>query len=51
MFTEYINAAMETAQFEYWDDDKVFYGHIPACRGVLATGDTLDLCLKNWKRR
>jgi predicted RNase H-like HicB family nuclease len=44
MFAEYIKAAMKTAHYEHWEDEKMFYGEIPACRGVLATGDTLEAC-------
>jgi len=44
MLTEYIKAAMRAAHYEYWEDEKMFYGEIPACRGVLATGANLEAC-------
>ena len=44
MFTEYIKAAMRHAHYEYWDDDKVFFGKIPILEGVLTTGATLEEC-------
>ena len=44
MLTEYIRAAMRHALYEYWDDDKVFFGKIPQLEGVLTTGKTLEEC-------
>lgn len=47
MIQEYIHAAMETAHYEIIDDPVPFYGEIPACQGVWATGKTLEECRKN----
>lgn len=44
MFAEYIKAAMRHAHYEYWEDDKVFFGKIPLLDGVLTTGKTLEEC-------
>ena len=44
MLTDYIKAAMRHAHYEYWDDDKVFFGKIPQLEGVLTTGKTLEDC-------
>ena len=54
MFTEYINAAMETATFEVLSDGTV-YGEIPGLRGVWSNADTeeesraeLEEVLEEW---
>ena len=44
MLTEYIKEAMRQAHYEYWEEERMFYGEISTCRGVLATGDTLESC-------
>ncbi|MBL8291208.1 MAG: type II toxin-antitoxin system HicB family antitoxin [Bryobacterales bacterium] len=44
MLTAYIQAAMRHAHYEMIDDAKPFYGSIPECQGVWATGDTLEAC-------
>jgi predicted RNase H-like HicB family nuclease len=46
MFAKYIKAAMQKAQYEFWEDDKVYYGHMPLCGGVLATAETMEFCQK-----
>ena len=44
MLTDYINAAMHHAHYEFLKNDKVFYGEISRLQGVIATGDTLEDC-------
>lgn len=44
MFTKYIEEAMNRAQYEILPDDKLFYGEIPGCDGVWATGSSLETC-------
>ena len=44
MLTDYINAAMHHAHYEFLKEDKVFYGEIPVLQGVIATGDNLEGC-------
>ena len=55
MLTLYIQAAMKKARYEMIEDEQPFYGHIPECPGVWATGETLEACreelqeaLENW---
>jgi predicted RNase H-like HicB family nuclease len=47
MIREYVQAAMEKAQYEIIDDPERYYGEIPGCRGVWATGRTLEECRRN----
>ena len=47
MIREYVRAAMEKAQYEIIDDPEPYYGEIPECRGVWATGKTLEECRRN----
>ena len=44
MLTDYIDAAMHHAHYEYLTEDKEFYGEIEVTRGVWATGETLEAC-------
>jgi len=44
MVTAYIQAAMRHAHYEMIEDAKPFYGSIPECQGVWATGETLEAC-------
>jgi predicted RNase H-like HicB family nuclease len=44
MLSQYLNAAMRQARYELIDNPQPFYGEIPACRGVWATGSTLEEC-------
>ncbi len=44
MLTEYLSAAMELAHYELIDDSEPYYGHVPALKGVWATGQTLEEC-------
>lgn len=47
MIIEYINAAMKQARYKIIKDDEPYYGEIPSCRGVWATGKTLEQCREN----
>ena len=49
MLTNYIRAAIRHAHYEFLEEDKVFYGEIPACKGVMATGDSLEACREELK--
>ena len=44
MLTDYLQAAARQATYELLPDDGEFYGEIPPCPGVLATGKTLEVC-------
>lgn len=44
MLLDYIRRAMRRAKYELLPEDGVFYGEIPECRGVYATGPTLEGC-------
>ena len=44
MIREYIQRAMDSAHYELLPEDKTFYGEIPSCRGVYASGNTLETC-------
>jgi predicted RNase H-like HicB family nuclease len=44
MLTAYIEAAMRHAQYEWLEDNHGWYGEIPPCRGVWATGPTVEEC-------
>ncbi len=44
MLMKYITTAMHKAHYEFLEDDKKYYGEIPGCKGVYATGDTLEDC-------
>jgi predicted RNase H-like HicB family nuclease len=47
MILQYIRAAMEKARYEIIDDEEPYYGEIPDCKGVWATGKTLEECRRN----
>jgi len=47
MIVQYIQKAMEKAHYEIIDDDEPYYGEIPDCPGVWATGKTLEECRRN----
>ena len=47
MIVEYLNAALERANYEIIDDEEPFYGDIPGIDGVWATGKTLEGCRRN----
>ncbi len=44
MLTKYLRAAMRQAKYEMLEDSDSFYGAIPACQGVWATGKSLEEC-------
>jgi hypothetical protein len=50
MLTAYIRAAMRQARYEMIEDEEPFYGHIPECPGVWATGRTLEECRDELRR-
>ncbi|MDD3857571.1 MAG: type II toxin-antitoxin system HicB family antitoxin [Methanoculleus sp.] len=47
MILEYINAALEHANYEIIEDDEPYYGEVPELPGVFATGRTLEECRRN----
>lgn len=47
MIREYVQVAMEKARYEIIDDPEPYYGEIPECPGVWATGETLEECRRN----
>ncbi len=48
MIIDYLNAALEKAKYEILHGEKErFYAEIPICKGVWATGKTLEECRKN----
>jgi predicted RNase H-like HicB family nuclease len=47
MLPEYVCTAVEKAQYEIIDDPEPYYGEIPECRGVWASGKTLEECRRN----
>ncbi len=44
VFTDYLDAAMHTATYEFLEDSREYYGEVPACQGVWATAATLEGC-------
>lgn len=46
MICEYIENAMQHAQYELIKDDEPYYGEVPELAGVWATGKTLEECRK-----
>ncbi len=44
MLTEYLEAAMNRANYEVLPDDNTFYGDIPGFEGVYANSDNLETC-------
>jgi predicted RNase H-like HicB family nuclease len=44
MLTDYINAAMHAAHYEYLEEDQEYYGEIALLKGVWATSKTLESC-------
>ena len=48
MLLDYLNAALERAKYEILKGEKEkYYAEISACKGVWATGKTLEECRKN----
>ncbi|MCB0002330.1 MAG: type II toxin-antitoxin system HicB family antitoxin [Anaerolineae bacterium] len=46
MLTEYIQAALDRAEYEMIDDTDPFYGEVAGLDGVWASGKTLEQCRK-----
>jgi predicted RNase H-like HicB family nuclease len=46
MFAEYIQAALERAEYEIIDDSEPYYAHVPGLPGMWATGKTSEECRK-----
>ena len=46
MFAEYIQAALERAEYEIIDNPDPYYAHVPGLVGVWATGKTFEECRK-----
>jgi len=44
MLRQYIDAAMRTAQYEIFEEDRSFFGKIPSLPGVYANEQTLEAC-------
>jgi predicted RNase H-like HicB family nuclease len=44
MLLEYIQAAMEKAEYEILPDDGSYYGRIPGFKGLWANATTLEEC-------
>jgi len=44
MIHEYVEAAMGKAHYEIINNTEPYYGEISLCRGVWATGKTLEEC-------
>jgi len=49
MISEYLDAAMRRARYEIIDDPEPYYGEIPDCPGVWASGRNLEECRRNLK--
>ena len=47
MIRDYIDAALERANYELIDDAEPYYGEVPELQGVWATGKTLEQCRQN----
>lgn len=47
MIVQYIEKAMEKAHYEIIEDKEPYYGEISMCKGVWATGATLEECRQN----
>ncbi len=47
MLIQYIQTALEKACYEIIDNPEPYYGEIPDCKGVWATGKTLEECRRN----
>ena len=44
MLTRYLQSALRRATYEFHEENLRFYGELPDCPGVYATGDTLEAC-------
>jgi predicted RNase H-like HicB family nuclease len=47
MLSEYIAAAMKKARYEIIQDAHPYHGEIPPCKGIWASGGTLEECRAN----
>ena len=47
MILQYVRVALERAHYEIIDDPEPYYGEIAECKGVWATGKTLEECRRN----
>jgi len=47
MISEYVNAALKRAHYEMIEDPEPYYGEVPDCPGVWATGRSLEECRQN----
>lgn len=47
MILNYIQTALNRAQYEMIEDEEPFYGEVPELTGVWATGHTLEACRNN----
>ena len=46
MFAEYIEAALERAEYKVIDNDEPYFVEGPELEGVWATGETIEKCRK-----
>ena len=46
MFAEYIQAALERAQYKVIDDEEPYFATVPELSGVWASGKTIEECRK-----
>ena len=46
MFAEYIQAALERAQYKIIDDEEPYFATVPELPGVWASGKTIEECRK-----
>jgi len=46
MFAEYIQAALDKAEYKLIDDTNPVFGEVPELEGVWATGSTVEECRK-----
>ena len=44
MFSEYMTAALEKAQYKIIDDEYPYFAEVPELEGVWATGKTIEEC-------
>jgi predicted RNase H-like HicB family nuclease len=49
VLTDYIQEALERAQYELLQDEEPYYGEVPELPGVWASGRTLEDCRANLK--
>ena len=47
MIKEYIDAALEKAEYEIIEDDEPYYAEIKSLQGVWASGKSFEECRKN----